>query len=34
MEVDRMTLTAVPEPSTLCLVGLGLLGLGAVRRRR
>jgi hypothetical protein len=34
MKVDRMTLTAVPEPSTLCLVGLGLLGLGAVRRRR
>ena len=24
----------VPEPSTLGLIGLGLLGLGAMRRRR
>jgi PEP-CTERM motif len=27
-------LAAVPEPSTLGLIGLGLLGLGAMRRRR
>ena len=25
---------AVPEPSTLGLIGLGLLGLGVMRRRR
>ena len=24
----------IPEPSTLGLIGLGLLGLGAMRRRR
>ena len=29
-----VSLQAVPEPSTLGLIGLGLLGLGAMRRRR
>lgn len=29
-----LTLTAVPEPSTIALVGMGLLGLVAVARRR
>jgi PEP-CTERM motif len=28
------TVSPVPEPSTLGLIGLGLLGLGAMRRRR
>jgi hypothetical protein len=29
-----MTLTFVPEPGTLLLVGLGIAGLGAAGRRR
>jgi hypothetical protein len=29
-----LTLTAVPEPSTIALIGMGLLGLVAVARRR
>jgi PEP-CTERM motif len=32
--VDDATLTAVPEPGTFVLIGLGGIALGAVRRRR
>lgn len=32
--LDDFSLTVVPEPSTVALAGLGLAGLGAVRRRR
>jgi hypothetical protein len=34
--LDDITLNipTVPEPSTLGLIGLGLLGLGAMKRRR
>jgi hypothetical protein len=34
MGMTGLTLTAVPEPSTIALVGMGLLGLIAVARRR
>jgi hypothetical protein len=32
--IDNITSTDVPEPATAAIVGLGLLGLGAARRRR
>lgn len=32
--IDNIAMTDVPEPATAAIVGLGLLGLGAARRRR
>jgi hypothetical protein len=32
--IDDVTVARVPEPGTLALLGLGLLGAGAMRRRR
>jgi hypothetical protein len=32
--LDNLTIAPIPEPSTVALVGLGLAGLVALRRRR
>jgi len=32
--LDAVTLTAIPEPGTLALLGIGLVGLGLSRRRK
>ncbi len=34
LSLDDVSLTAVPEPGTLALLGVGLAGFGAFRRRR
>jgi hypothetical protein len=34
MRIDNLTIDAVPEPSTMLLVGVGVLGMFAIRRRR
>ncbi len=33
-ELDAVSLTAIPEPASLCLLGSGLLGLPLLRRKR
>jgi hypothetical protein len=32
--LDDVSVTAIPEPATLALVGLGLIAAGFLRRRR
>ncbi|MDL1866639.1 PEP-CTERM sorting domain-containing protein, partial [Betaproteobacteria bacterium PRO4] len=29
-----VTLSAIPEPATIALIGLGILGMGTIQRRK